>query len=277
MSKVNLDSPAFGPGANLEPKENAAAPESQSESGKNEVREPLVREPKAPVEPSSGDEPVVEEQMVPYSRFKTVVEARREAERRADEAERNAEEERIAARSHREPATPSDADLPTYWVKLYGDSDVSKEAYKYELQRQDDMREAAREEAREAFRQERAQESEVLSQNERTIDNRLDDLADNLGRDISAQEEAAVLDIVDEYTPKDTEGNYAGELMSFDKAWEIHELRQSQATTKTRKARSVPAALTSDRTEGEPDVKEAQNKSWNPLDWNAYKKRVPNN
>lgn len=272
MSKVNLDSPAFGPGAIAnEPKENVTTQPSQGESeNRNETK----------VEPTSGGEPVVapptEEQRVPYSRLKAVTDARREAEDRAAEAE-DRYQRLLSEREQRQQGQfQQQVELPTWWVKLYGDTDQSKEAYSYELERQQTIREEARREALEAVREERAQEGQVLSSNERIIDNRLEDLGQVLGRDVTEQEEASILDIVDEYTPKDRDGNYAGELISFEKAWEIHELRQSQATGKTRQARRAPTDLTSQSSQGEPTGKEKDDKNWNPLDWNSWKRRIPN-
>lgn len=283
MSKVNLDSPAFGEGAatiNPDQKENDTAQASQAESGDEKSAEAAIIKPA-----SGGEKPDVtsddEGQKVPYSRLQSVIEARREAERKAEEAEQRYQE-LLASRNSDTNRNQGDGQtyagsLPEWWVKLYGDSEESKQAYGYELERQRQIREEARQEAIEAVRQERAQEGQVLAENERTIDNKLEDLALTLGRDLTDKEETAVLDIVDEYTPKDENGNYAGDLIPFDKAYEIYELRQSKATGKVNKARQTPTALTSARSESESvTTKEKDDSDWNPLDWNSWRKRVPN-
>ena len=262
LSTVDLDQPAFtSEGVTENP--TADAPQAKSgEEGK----------------PTSGGEPVapVVEQQVPYSRFSETVKARREAEERAKEAEERYQlllQQREENERNQPQSAPSD--LPSWWVKMYGDNENSREAYKYELERQQLVKSEARREALEAVRQERSQESEILSRNEQTIDNRLADLSYGLGRDLSEQEEAAILDIVDEFTPKDEQGRYSGDLIPMNKAWEILQYRVSQHSQRQQESRKTPTELTSARTQGEPNDKAKNDKDFNPRDWNAYKRRLP--
>jgi hypothetical protein len=271
MSRVNLDAPAFS----AEPKEEGtseiATPEAPlAESG--EEKEPST----------SGDEPVVEEQRVPYSRMKAVIDRAREAEQRAEEAEERLSRQRSEPRERSyEPANTGEVKaysgaLPSYWVGMYGDDERSRLGYSYELERQNTIREEVRREAIEAVREERTTESRVIAQNERTIDQRLEDLSSSLGRDLTEQEESALLDIVDEYTPKDQEGNYAGDLIPMDKAYEILSMKQSQGSQRSTRGRREATAATSSRTQSEAIGSDKNNSDWNPRDWNSYKKRIPN-
>lgn len=259
--EINLDAKAFGTEV---PTETDTAQTPPVESVENKEQE---------TSPSTGDET---EQRVPYSRFKIANDRARQAEQEAESARieleriRQERTERYEERTQDEPK-----DLPSYWLKMYGDSDNSREAYKYELERQTIIRDEARREALDAVREERQMETRALSNNERTIDQRIANLSDDLGRDLTDTEESALLDIVDEYTPKDQDGNYAGELIPFEKAWEIYEMKQSQGGQRTRQARSTPTALTSSRTDGEPNNQEKNNKDWNPLDWNSWRKKIP--
>jgi hypothetical protein len=70
-------------------------------------------------------------------------------------------------------------------------------------------------------------EQEVLrvKDNVAIIDELLEDLEAEIGRKLSEDETSAVLDIVDEYTPKDNKGNYLVELLPFDYAWEIYQAK----------------------------------------------------
>jgi len=257
---VDLNQPAFVPDV---VQENPTAEPSQAESGLEE----------APA--TSGAEPVVvvEEQRVPYSRLRETIEARRDAERRAAEAEENYQ--RLLRQQEREPERrlTHEGDVPEWWLKTYGDNPNSRAGFEYWKQGQDEIRAEARREAIEAVRYERESETRVLAENERTIDNRLEDLSIGLGRDLTEKEQDAILTIVDEYTPKDADGNYAGDLLSMDKAWEIYNYRQSQVTNRSRQARQVPTALTSTPTQGEPSTKDKNDKDFDPRDWNSYKKR----
>jgi hypothetical protein len=45
-----------------------------------------------------------------------------------------------------------------------------------------------------------------------------------LGRELTENEQIAILDIVDEYTPKDKDGNYLCHLLPFDYAWKVYKL-----------------------------------------------------
>lgn len=262
---VDLDQPAFT-SEEVKVVPTAEAPQAESGEGQEQA--------------TSGADPVVDEQKVPYSRLKSVIERAREAERRADEAmERlNSLERapRYEERSERnDEVRPYNGSLPVPWVKMYGDNENSRLAYSYEVERQNELRDVLRREALDAVREERTQESQSLSQNERTIDERIEDLSYSLGRDLSEQEEGALLDIVDEYTPTGRDGKYTGDLLPMDKAWEIYNLRMSQQTNQVARQRRTPTALTSVRTDGEPGSKDAS-KDWNPHDWNSYRKRIPN-
>lgn len=267
ITKEMLDAPAFGADAlPADTSENAIADAPLAENGE---KEPLTS-------PGEGD---VSEQKVPYSRFETVSRRAREAEEAAEDAQRKYDELLSHREASREDTTQHEPEsyrgsLPVYWVKMYGDNDVSREAYAYELERQSSIREEARREALEAVREERTTEGKVLSQNERIIDDRLDSLSNYLGRSVTEREEAALLDIVDEYTPKDDEGNYAGDLIGFDKAWDIYQMSQGASASRTRQARSGAVMATGSRSSGEPTGQAKDNSDFNPRDWNAYKKRI---
>lgn len=276
MSKVNLDAPAFSTEV---PKE-----ESTSEIATTEASQAQSGEEKEL--PTSGGEPVVvpsdeEEQRVPYSRMKAVVDRAREAEQRALELE-----ERLARREQEpreRPYEPTDSgevkpfggSLPRYWVGMYGDDERSRLGYSYELERQTAIREEVRREAIETVREERSTESKILAQNEQTIDERLEDLSYSLGRDLTEAEESALLDIVDEYTPKDQDGNYAGDLIPMDKAYEIFTMKQSQGSQRNSRGRREATVATGSRTQSESTGTEKDNTDWNPRDWNSWRKKIP--
>lgn len=272
MDKINFDAPAFAKTEPVTEQEisSVKAPTEVSQT-EGEVKEPATL-------PAEG----TVEQEVPYSRFSTVSRRAREAEQRAQEAEAALEElqrERatrpeVTRETSREPEQFTGG-LPSYWVKLYGDSPQSREAYGYELVRQEQIEERAERRAVEAYRNEGQAERRALVANENIIDNRIDDLSDQLGRGLTDSEESALLDIVDEYTPKDEYGNYAGDTIPFTKAWEIYEMKQGAQAQTTRRSRSTATQLTGSKTEGEPSGQEKQkNDNWNPMDWNSYRKRI---
>lgn len=256
--KFDLNAPAFGAGAEMVKAADA-----------EETPEVKVVEPEK--EPEIV--PVVtpeEESKVPYSRFKKfhdrALEAEEEAAKWREEAEslRERPAERLAV---------SD-DLPPQWVKLYGDSDASKDAWAIQKQFNDDIRAQAKQDAIEALRNERQEEVSKVENNVAQIDESFEDLSAFVGRDLTDAEQSALLDIVDDYTPKDRNGNYAGELLPFDKAWEIYELKNAVNKAPKVQSRNTVANLLGNQTQGESVAKDEQNKNFNPLDWNAYKSRI---
>ena len=61
-----------------------------------------------------------------------------------------------------------------------------------------------------------------LEENVAEIDENMENLVAYIGRDLTEYEECRILEIVDEYTPKDKDGNYSEDLFSFEKAWRIY-------------------------------------------------------
>lgn len=267
ITKEMLNAPAFGEGSQNELGEHT------SEKVPTEESLPK-REEKRTADPIPAEDDG--EQKVPYSRFKKNLDARMEAERMAEDAEDryqrllNDREQERTRNVSQETSDSNEVKLPKVWVRLYGDSEASRDAYAYELQRQADVEQRIIE----TVRNERESEIRIVNENENVIDSRIEDLSAQLGRDLSEKEEVALLDIVDEYTPKDREGNYAGDTIPFGKAWEIYEMKQAQQGSSSRRARSTAASLTSSRTEGEPGGSQKNDKDFDPRDWNAYKRRI---
>ena len=272
-TKLDLNAPAFGHGS-----------QKVDEQGNLEVKliEPI--EEAKPVEPSVEPaeikkeeervEPSVEDNKVPYSRFKKFHDAAREAEKEAGFYK--AEVDRLKS-IQVEKTSPDE--VPDYFKKLYGDETSSnwsavQDAWKIEQQRQENIFRQATEKAVEAVRSERIQEEERQNENVEELDNREIRLEEFLGRKLTEKESSAILDITDEYTPKDDDGNYLGALLPEDKAWEIYQLKQKLAEAPKKESRDNVAALSGSQTQGETSVAVDKDKNFNPLDWNAYKKRL---
>lgn len=69
------------------------------------------------------------------------------------------------------------------------------------------------------------EEAYNIVKNVAEIDKNLAALSRHVGRILSDEEQEAILDIVDEFMPKDEKGGYYWPLVSFEKAWEVYELR----------------------------------------------------
>lgn len=240
------------------PSETATAEVSQTESG--EKKDEAASEP---------EESVVEEQKVPYSRLKTAIERTRQAEREASEARSRFEElQRERERTRNVSREPYEEAISSRIKKLYGDNDTSKEIIEIELARQRQIEEIAERKAYEALdRRENTSRAEIES-NERSLDEKLEDLSLTLGRDLSPQEEEEVLSIADQYSPVGEDGKYlSGEPLPLDRAWEIYEMKQASKGQSAKRARSQATAATSSKSDTETAVESGDSDKWYPGRW----------
>lgn len=241
------------------------------------ISEEISTEVSQTEEKKEAEKPEEEEQRVPYSRFSKVRERAEQAEYDAEQARAKLHEVMTRKDSERD-SMPSDEYEEQYKkeiVRLYGDTDVAKEIIDINLKHQRSMEQRAEQRALEAIERRETEGARALVQNEGIIDSRLDDLSDRLGRGLSDREEAALLDIVDEYTPTGDDGKYAGDILSFEKAWEIYELRNNQGVQATKRARSAATQASGNRSSGESTASaEERNKDWNPLNWKSLYDRI---
>lgn len=256
-TKIDLNAPAFGPGSQTL---DALKPEPSVEE-KPEIKEEVAEE----VEPS------VEETKVPYSRFKNIHTRALEAEAEAEKWRKRAEEIEQSRFARREEET---TDMPSYWLELYGDSEASQKAWQIQQRREQEIEQRAYEAGQRGAQELETRQKEQLNSNVAKIDENFEELSAFVGRDLTAKEQSAILDIVDDYTAKDADGNYQGAVMPFEKAWEIYELKQNSAKQSQRKDRDQVAALSGTSSQGSTETTEEKNKSWNPLARGTWRSRL---
>lgn len=197
-------------------------------------------------EDAGGDAVEQDPPRIPYSRFESVNAARIEAETRLRLLEEEREEERLARASQ-----PTDAGLPAYWVKLYGDSDASKEAYALRQQELKDMEEVVRENVRQSILEEQAQAEQHTEELVEDWSSQIDDFAATRKRKFSDADTDAILDVMDELTPKDNEGNYVVEPIQYlERAVELYDLRAEKANASKRVSKQQTTRLASAKGEG---------------------------
>lgn len=68
----------------------------------------------------------------------------------------------------------------------------------------------------------RIKEEQRIAENIRFLEEQMDLLSEKIGRPLTEDEEESVLDIVDQYTPQDKDGNYLYPIIPFDYAWTIY-------------------------------------------------------
>lgn len=257
---IDLNVPYFTPAPQEE--NNGTAPEET-------VVEPEVENnEEVPAEES------VEETKVPYSRFKKFHDRALEAEREAAEWRQRAETFRP---ERSEPEVDPQDEAYQLWIENFGDNEAAHKAWKNQLKITETLEQRAIERAEkravEAVREHQDEEVARTEQNVEMLDENFEDLEAFVGRDLSDKEQSAVLDIVDEYTPKDDRGNYAGAILPFEKAWEIYELKSQAGKAPKAKARDGVASLTGQHSQGDTNITE-KDKNFNPMDWDSWRNRV---
>ena len=220
------------------------------------------------VEPEKKTEP----ERVPYSRFEQVYKEKDTFRIEAEQAKKDAEYYRslYESKARETKPTESDSEVPSWWTELYGDSEQAKRGYELRQREIAEVEERAEQRALRAIEERQNQEKEKISTNEQAIDSRMNILSEYLGRPLTEDEQLDILDIADEYTPKDDQGNYLGELISFDKAWEIRELKESQKALKTKGSRDAVASMSAKPSQGEPKEQEEE---FVPGRWGSWRKR----
>ncbi len=267
LTKVDLNKPAFGKEAQKIEELTVPVAEETPNPAPQAKEEVEVKE--------EVSDPSVEEQKVPYSRFKKYHEEASQLRKEREDLLRQLEEKSTEQQVRHQPTEYTENEVPDYWKELYGDSDASKKAWQIQDREQQAFRQEVKEEAIRSYRDELQQEAQRAKDNETYLDEGLDNLSALVGRGLTDREQSAVLDIIDEYTPKDNDGNYAGRIIPFEKAWEIYELKNKASNDSKAKSRDGVAGAVGSQTQGETSLEQAErDKNWNPLDWDAWKKRI---
>ena len=117
--------------------------------------------------------------------------------------------------------SPSSIQLPEYWVTLWGNSEASKRAYLLQEKENAEREQKIVEETIQRISQRETENKQIVKQEEKKIQDRLQVLRDN-GAEF---EDEKLLKIVDEFTPKDEHGNYLTDFIPFERAYEHYQLK----------------------------------------------------
>jgi hypothetical protein len=226
--------------------------------------EEVIEKVEEEVSASTDKDAVADEARVPYSRFETVNERAIRAEERLKLLEEQVQSKTTESKV--------EGEIPEEWVELYGDSDAAKRAYQVQLKINEDLQERATQNAIDRIDSRGKEEREALDRNLESIDSSMKEFSDSLGRKLNDTEENAILDIQDEFTQKDENGNYLTPLLSPEKAFEIHTLRQDKAVSSKKQAKNRVLSVTGASSEG--DVSNSSGKDYNASDWGAWRDKL---
>ncbi len=238
--------------------------ENENNEDEAVIEEQIKPQVEEPVSASTEEDAVADKARVPYSRFESV----HERAIRAEERLKLLEEERASSKTSE---VSTEIQLPEEWVELYGDSDAAKRAYGLQVKLNERLQEEATNKVLEQIKNKDKEEQEFISKNIEEIDNSLIELSNNLGRKLSETEESAILDIQDEFTPKDNDGKYIAPLLSPEKAFEIYSLRQEKAKVAKTQARNRVVSITSATSEGDISNSSAD---YRPNQWGSWRDKL---
>lgn len=241
--------------------------ESEEETTEETEGEESPAESTEAVSGSTEEEPVADKARVPYSRFETVNEAKIVAETEA----RMLREELAKFKGSATVEADQNVDLPEEWVALYGDSDDAKKAYAYQVKLNERIQDEAANKAIERIQSKAKDEQELIDKNLEQIEGDLAKFQEKLGRDLTDSEESAILDIQDEFTPKDENGRYLAPLLSPEKAFEVYTLRRSTAKAAKIQTKRAVTSLTGAGSGGEVSTSSAD---YNALKWGSWRDKI---
>lgn len=208
-----------------------------------------------------------EEEKVPKSRFLTM-------HQRAVEAEKALRQFEAERETTPEPVKPiaDDADLKKFYTSTFGETEIAEKLYQAELARLTAIEERVERRAYERLGEREQVEARTIEARVSSMDSAFEELSVVTGKDFSDDEQVALLDIVEKYSPKDRNGKIPEEyLMSLDDAYEIFQM-QSEASKPNRSQRNAVAALSGARSEGASSI--ASDADWKPGQRGRYESKL---
>lgn len=194
-------------------------------------------------EEAKGDESEVTPRF--QDRFNEIYGEAKRHEREAQESRERADRlERLLEQSLQQGRTPEKRSVPDEWKKVLGETEATEAFYDL-LDRELSTRETrAAEKAYERYVDDQRNNTEAVRANEGVIDNELESLEDQIGRELTDDEASAILDIADELTPQ-RDGKYLTNLVPLRAAYGEYRARQLEAKAPQQQQRQRVASVVS--------------------------------
>lgn len=159
---------------------------------------------------------------------------RRLEQQLATEREARIRAEALAeAHSEQSKFSKDTGDVDPRWVRMYGDTPESREAWKLQQEILSDYKVQAKEEALQEVRQSQIESTRQQKEYESFIDSELEAIEDEYNVDMTSDAPAArkarreFLEMVHQASPKDEDGTITA-YADFDSVWEFYQLKQSK-------------------------------------------------
>lgn len=163
-----------------------------------------------------------------HRRLEQELEREREARIRAEEALKHSEVQSFT----------KDIEVPDKWLRIYGDNENSRLAWKLQQEIFEEQANRIRQEALEVQQEREIEEQQEEAMYEDFIDSELEAIEDEYGIDITGDSKSSkqirqeFLTLIEELSPKDREGNII-EYADFDSTFRIYQ-NQIEKADKTR-------------------------------------------
>lgn len=282
-----MEIPGIDPSLLNKPLEELALPNTQKDEG-IQVKNADALLPKEDTTSVTTTVPDSDEEgKVPYRRFKKFHERALEAEREAEFWKNRAMEvqTRPIERDYYQPPAPNQYIEPTFqgpdWERFKAlfagaDENAVKEAYRLEVQRIAAVEERAVQRAEETFNQRSEMQRQEFRGNRDYLDEWTDEASDLAGRSLTEEEQIALLDVMDEFSPKNDEGKIESPITP-QQALRIYQM-QNSAHSQRRETRDALARASSASSGGETSVAvtpKENNQQFNAqLGWRANFRRL---
>lgn len=185
-------------------------------------------------EENKGEEskPEKDEEPRKNRRHRRLEEQLRTATERAIRAEAEAE----AARKYGGKSTGSSDEVDPRWLRIYGDTPETREAWRLQQDVFSDYKEQIKEETRRELAQEQSEALKVQREHEELIESELEGLEDEFNVDLTSDAPAArkarreFLSMVERASPKDEDGNVIS-YADFGTVYEYYQLKNAKKDT----------------------------------------------
>ena len=152
---------------------------------------------------------------------------------------------------------------------MYGSEEKSKQGYEVWAAAQQDREQELIDKALKTIQARETQDSVAVKKEEENIDVEFDSFEEDSNISLTAKDKVELLNIVDEFTPKDDEGNYLGATIPLEKAYEILELKRSVPSAQTQQRKQL-AGITGGGRSGQ----QKSTNQFRPGDWGGWRRVV---
>lgn len=153
-------------------------------------------------------------------------------------------EARLESESSRFIQETDNTDVDARWLRIYGDTPETREAWRLQKDILNDYKEEARQEALNDVHDQQIESAKLQQEAESTIDSELEAIEDEFNIDVTSNSPAAIkarrefLGMIQDASPKDENGEITA-YADFGTVWEYYQLKNSKDKGSTDRKREI--------------------------------------